>query len=332
MKSNIIKKTTPILFILIGMIVVSVLSSCTKNRNDIIIDLGDVNNGNGNSNDTTSSNKQKSLISFSASVESVTQSKSMTALPANRYSMIWAYNASKPMSDGIINRLLFKSEKPGTLSPVSGPMYLPNGNYNFYSVTTNSSINQNPNFNSDTGISASNLSNGIDYLWWGSSNVSIQKTTVNIPIIYSHSATQVVIKLIAGNGIVLNSQTAGTITPSNPASITMNLQTGIINPATSLDSKAIAMGVSNFVSQLTMLPLTMSGKLTTTFTVLINNETVPRVYSVNIPVPSGGLAPGKSYLYKAIVNANEITFSSVNVIDWIVVDEQGTPLYPTQIQ
>lgn len=314
------------------MIVVSFFNSCTKNRNDIVIDLGDINNGNENGKDTTSSNKPNNLISFSASVESVTQSKSMTALPANRYSMIWAYDANKPMANGIINRTLFKSEKPGTLSPVSNPMYLPNGNYNFYSVTTNSSINQNPNFNTDTGISTSNLSNGIDYLWWGNPNVSILTTTVNIPIIYSHCATQVVIKLVAGNGIVLNSQTAATITPSNPANLTMNLKTGVINPATSLDSKTAAMGVSNFVSQFTMLPLSMSGKITTTFTVLINNESTPRVYTVNIPVPSGGLAPGKSYLYKAIVNANEITFDSVNVIDWIIVDEQGTPLYPTQIQ
>lgn len=330
MKSIILKIRILSLSIFIGLIMVCLFASCTKNRNDIFIDLGDVNNGSGS--DTTTTDKSKSQISFSASVESIAQTKAISALAENRYAMIWAYASNKPSSSGLESRLLFKSDKPGTLTPIFEKMYLPNGNYNFYSIATNSSSNLNPNFNSDSGISSSPLSNGIDYLWWSSPNTSILKSTVNIPIVYSHSATQVVVKLIGGKGIYLTSQTAGTITPSNPANLTMNLQTGVITPATSVDSKGSAMGVSNFVSQYTMLPLLMTGSLTATFTVTINNETSQRVYTVNIPVPSGGLKAGKSYLYKAIVNANEITFNTVNVIDWIVVDEQGTPLYPTQIQ
>lgn len=316
-----------------ALLVVALVSSCTKNRNDIIIDLGGVENGGGNKDTTsTSTNKPKALVLFNASVESLAQSKGVTALPADRYAMIWAYNAADPLSSGLINRVIYKSATAGVLTPVNNPMYLPNNTYNFYSVSTNSSSNQNPNFNGQTGISTSSLSNGIDYLWWSSANNAIAATTVNIPIVYTHCGTQIVIKLYAGNGVQLNSQSAATITPSNPQGSQMNLVTGVITPSTSVSSQVVNMGVSNFVSQYTMLPLSMSGNLTATFTVTINNETKARVFSVNIPVPSGKLAPGKSYLYKAIVNANEIIFSSVDVIDWIIVNEEGTPLYPTQIQ
>ncbi|MGL5785739.1 MAG: fimbrillin family protein [Bacteroidales bacterium] len=322
------KKIFQLLFLL--SLLISVFS-CTKNRNDIIIDLGDVDNGGGNK-DTTSTTKPKTLVLFNASVESLVSSKAMTALSSGRYAMIWAYNADLPLSSGLNNRVSYKSETAGVLTPVSNPMYLPDNTYNFYSVATNSTTNQNPNFDSQTGISSSTLSNGIDYLWWNSTRVAITSSTVNIPIIYSHCATQIVIKLYAGNGVQLNTQSAATITPSDNKASKMNLTTGVITPSTSLSSQSVKMGVSNFVSQYTMLPLTMSGNLTATFTVTINNETKPRVFSVKVPVPSGNLSPGKSYLYKAVVNANEITFNSVDVIDWIVVDEEGTPLYPTQIQ
>lgn len=317
---------TPLFFA--GLTAMLIFSSCAKNRNDIYIDLGDVNNESGK--DSTAG-KPNSQISFSASIESIAQTKSISPLSSNRYAMIWAYASNRPMSAGPSSRLLFKTDKPGTLTPVFNPMYLPNGNYNFYSIATNSSSNQNPNFNSESGVSSSALLNGVDYLWWGSPNVSIAASSVNIPIVYSHSCTQVVIKLVAGKGIVLNSQSAATITPANPSGLTMDLLNGVITPGTILQPGGVAMGVSNFVSQYTMLPLAISGNMTATFTIMINNESVSRLYTVGIPVPSGGLKAGKSYLYKAIVNANEIIFNSVDVIDWIEVDEQGTPLYPTQV-
>lgn len=299
-------------------------ASCSKNSNTIILGEDD------SITNPDKPNYTEALVQFRANIESSGFTKSISVYPMDKFATIFAFSANSNSFANPLNRVVYKSLTAGDLAPAiaNKPMYLPNGNYNLYAVSTLSSQNINPNFSD--GISPSKLSNGIDYLWWGQKNTSIAASKVTVPITFSHSCTQIVFKINNGNGVTINKMLKATITPSATANSTMALNTGIITPATTLGT-AVAMGVNEMVAQYIMLPLSYTGSLTATFSLLINSESVSRSYSVNVPVPGSGYEAGKSYLYSAVINANEITFNPVSIIDWIPVDETGTLLYPNQI-
>ena len=46
--------------------------------------------------------------------------------------------------------------------------------------------------------------------------------------------------------------------------------------------------------------------------------------------PDNILAAGNSYLFRAVINENSVSFGNVSVKDWTDVDESGNPLYPIQ--
>ena len=48
------------------------------------------------------------------------------------------------------------------------------------------------------------------------------------------------------------------------------------------------------------------------------------------PRPDNILAAGNSYLFRAVINENSVSFGNVSVKDWTDVDESGNPLYPIQ--
>lgn len=301
-----------------------VTPSCSKNTNTIILGEDD------SITNPDKPNYTEALVQFNANIENSGFTKSTSVYPIDKYATIYAFNANSSNLITPLNRVIYKSQKAGALAPAvsNREMYLPNGNYNLYAISTLSNQNINPTFSN--GKSSSGLSNGVDYLWWGQQNTSIAASKVNVPITFSHSCTQIVFKINPGNGITINKLVKATITPSSTVNSSMSLATGVIMPATTLGS-ATAMGVNEMVSQFIMLPLSYTGSLKATFSVFINFESVSRSYSVDVPVPASGYEAGKSYLYSAVINANEIVFNPVSIIDWIPVDETGTPLYPDQI-
>lgn len=299
-------------------------SACSKNSNTIIL---------GSDPDIINPGKPdytEALVQFRANVESSGFTKSVSVYPANKYATVFAYGANANSLATPLNRIIYKSQQAGDLTPAidNRQMYLPNGNYNLFAVSTLSSQNINPTFTN--GKSSSTLSNGVDYLWWGENNTSIAASKVTVPITFSHSCTQIVFKINSGNGIAIDKMIKATITPSSTTNASMSLSNGVITPATTL-STPTAMGVNSLVAQYIMLPLNYTGNLTATFSLFINLEPVSRNYSVNVPVPEQGYEAGKSYLYSAVINGNEIVFNPVSIIDWIPVDETGVPLYPNQI-
>ena len=150
---------------------------------------------------------------------------------------------------------------------------------------------------------------------------------INIPIVYLHAATQVVIEISEGESIRLNKLISATITPPEPGA-SMDLATGTIPPATTFD-RPDKMGINGFLAQYIMLPLETSEPMSLTLEIMANGESASRIYTVDIPVPDGALKAGNSYLFSAIIDGNTVTFSSVNVKNWTEVDETGNPLYPT---
>lgn len=310
-----------------------VLNSCSKNINDIYITTQTPgNNGNNNGNNGSGgsgTNDNQALLQFSAGIESQ-NTKSVNAFPQGRFATIYSYpsGTATTSADPTVS-MSYTANSPGILSPVGGTaMYLPNGNWDFYSVATNQkSASAIPVFNK--GLSGT-LLNGIDYIYWSASKLAVAPPQLTIPITYSHSCTQVTVKLVSGNGITIDSLISATITPSQTSS-TMALSTGVITPATALSSTPVNMGVAAHVAHYTMLPVQTSSKANATFSILINGEKTARNYQVSFSIPSTGWTAGNSYVYQATVNANEIVFSPVSVRDWIPVDETNIPLYPTQI-
>lgn len=274
-----------------------------------------------------SPSKGNALVTFNASIEGRNITRSMSPMKKGVKSHLYAYLAptgaisqETPSAIGI-----YVTSTPGVLAGADGyKMYLSNGTYNFYAVSDNYSTIP-PTF---YGKESEPLFNGIDYLWWGSQGQDVASSQVNIPIVFKHSGTQVVIEVSAGESLVLNKLISATITPAEPGA-TMTLTTGVIEPTTTYD-RPDKMGIKSFTAQYIMLPLETSDPMKLTLEVLADGETTTRTYNGLIPVPDGELMAGNSYVFSAIIDEDAVSFPSVSVKDWTEVDETGNPLYPSQ--
>lgn len=266
------------------------------------------------------------LVAFHATLESLNMTRSMSPISANTLVTIYAFHGDidNATSTAPMARGTYVAQQAGMLTGVSNyKMYLSNGIFDFYAVSTNSSVK----FPTISNGISSGLQNGVDYLWWGCANYEIDGSQVTVPIVFNHAATQLVIELSAGEGLYLGGVVSATVTPPQTGS-TLDLGSGTITPATGYGTTPAAMGVTDLTLQYTMLPLQSETPMTLTLSLSVNYDPTPRQYSVSIPVPDGGFQGGNSYLYQAIVDANTVTFPSVDVNDWNTVDESGNPLSP----
>lgn len=313
------------------VLITLLLGACSKN--EIYISTGDKYTDGGNSdgnqgnNSGNPSNDSSALITFSASVEGRTITRSLSAMGKGIQNWLAVY----PSNDGNnTNRAplaagYYVTSSPGVLSGIQGyKMYLSNNTYNFYAVSTNSSTPP-PTFTN--GVSDL-LSNGVDYLWWNALNQDIKSSQVNIPITYQHAATQIVINITGGENITITKILSATITPPQPGA-TMDLSTGIITPETAY-GKTATMGIKDFTVQYIMLPIIQNSPMPLTLELIVNDENFARTYQTSLPLPDGKLSAGSSYLFRAVINENSVSFPYVSVKSWTEVDESGNPLYPTQ--
>lgn len=302
------------------------LCGCSENINNIYI-VEENGNPDNDSINTGTSNKTESRVLFHASVESVNSTKSMSAMNPNEIASIYSYQGNPSDLSVPYKSVDYKTMNPGLLSPIkSDTMNLPHGAYSFYSISTNSDVMP-PKF---VNGHSDPLLNGIDYLWWRTVNFEVKAPLVIVPVFFTHSASQVVIKLSAGKGITLNELVKAEIYPS-ASGATMDESTGIILQTDRFDNQLVTMGKKDLISQYTLLPVKSDKPMGAYFTVRVNSELLSRIYKVNIPLPASGLEGGKSYLFEAIIEAGMIEFKQVSVIDWVVVDQTGSPLYPSQI-
>ena len=295
------------------------LAGC--NKNTIIFEDGTTPNGSSGNEDPGNS----TLVTFNASVEGRNLLRSMSPMTKGIQSRVYVFDSSAGTKGSPEASGLYITSSPGVLTGSDGyKMFLSNGTYNFYAVSDNFSTIP-PTFTS--GVSEP-LFNGIDYLWWSAIQQDVNSSQINIPIVYGHVATQVVVELTGGEGITINQLVSAMITPPETGA-TMDLGTGIITPATAF-GKADKMGINGLTAQYIMLPIRHSAPMTLTLEISADNENSTRTYTTQIPLPDGELKAGNSYLFKAVINGNSVTLASVNVKDWTDVDETGKPLYPTQ--
>ena len=317
MKTKLLKTAQIMVFIC----TIIFFSGCTKNI--ITLDIGE-----GNKPSEGNNPGGTSLITFNASVEDRNLlTRAMSPMDQGIKSTLYAFEPSTqnnietttPSAQG-----LYITSSPGVLTGVNGyKMYLGNGVFDFYAVSDNFSTIP-PEF---LAGKSEPLFNGIDYLWWHGPRLDVVGSQVNIPIIYLHTATQVVIEMTEADGIRLDKLVSAMITPPETGA-SMDLATGVIPPATKLDVPD-KMGINGSLAQYIMLPLKISTPMSLTIEVMVNGENTPRIYTVDVPVPDGELKAGNSYLFNAIIGESAITFSSVNVKNWTEVDETGNPLHPT---
>ena len=234
----------------------------------------------------------------------------------------------------------YTSKDAGVASPVNSAMYLATGNYNFYGAANNNENGAVPTFTNGT---ASSLSKGIDYLGWiysdGIDISSSHQFTVN----FKHLCTQVLLVIdttvtvtsttgttTTSSAVKITDFSSATVTPSTTSGATWSLSTAAINPVSTVGT-AVSMGMTDNYAQYIMLPLASSTTdLTFNFTVMLEGETVARNYQAVFPLPSGALVAGQSYKFQVQMLNNEVTYTSVNVINWVEVSG-GAPVIPTQI-
>ena len=77
-----------------------------------------------------------------------------------------------------------------------------------------------------------------------------------------------------------------------------------------------------------MLPLKIDQPMKLVLKLHANGEPDVKTYEVDVPVPDGELAAGNSYRFRAVIDADNVSFPQVGVSDWVDVDETGNPLYP----
>ncbi len=312
-----IKTTALICFIILS-------AGCSKTT--VVVECnGHGGNGNGSS---PENNGQNALITFNASIENRVPTRSISLMKEGIYNQLFAFDAAKPQNSAASPAAqgVYITSAPGVLTGYSGyKMYLPDGIYDFYGVSDN--MNGLPT--KFVNGQSEPLFNGIDYLWWHSPQQDIAGSRISIPIVYAHAATQIVFEISGGNGIKLSSLLSATITP--PATgAAMDLFTGNIPPATEYDTQIDKMGINGFIAQYIMLPFKSTVPMTLSIDVILVGETDSRAYTVQVPLPGGELKAGNSYLFSAVLNANEILFPQVSIKDWTEVDETGNPLYPKQ--
>lgn len=325
MKSTLYPLLLPIVFA--GVLLSEGCSKTTITIENYETSSGSSGNDGGDSDTTTDgTDNTTNLVAFHATLESLNMTRSMSPISTNTLVTIYAFHGEtdNATSTAPMARGNYVAQQAGMLTGVSNyKMYLSNGVFDFYAVSTNSPAR----FPTISNGISSGLQNGVDYLWWGCANYEINGSQVTVPIVFNHAATQIVVVLSAGEGVALQQIASATITPPQTGS-TLDLTSGAITPATGYGSTPASMGVNGLKAQYTMLPLQTDTPMTLTLMLNINYDPTPRQYSVNIPVPEGGFQGGNSYLYQAIVDANTVTFPSVDVNDWNTVDESGNPLSP----
>lgn len=315
-------------YLVVSAWTILLLGACSKNNIYIdIVNPDGTENGDGSGSDDGNPTKESALVTFSASVEGRNMTRAMSPMRKGLQSWLAVYPSGSidlitgdPYAEGD-----YVTSSPGVLTGVQGyKMYLNNDTYNFYAVSCNSTRSA-PLFINGRSVP---LSNGVDYLWWHALNQDVSSSQVNIPITYQHAATQVVVTIAAGTSITLNRIVSASITPPYPGA-RMDLSTGIINSEINYD-QATPMGINGFTVQYIMLPVKSSDPMTLTLELLVNGESSSRTYTTDLDPPSSILAAGNSYLFRAVINENTVSFPSVSVKEWTEVDESGNPLYPIQ--
>lgn len=263
-------------------------------------------------------------VNFTASETALTRADA--AIPVGAKANIWAYAKNADITSATAKVAAKQYEVAaggaGTLTPSpAGPMYLPKGDYDFYSVGT---FNGTGTIPAVTNGVASALVNATDYILAGKQTGTMANATLNIPFTYTHAASMVKITVTAdAASTVINSISKVTITPSDPTGVTLNLgglTPGISQAAAVTTAADMNVETANSVFTYIMLPLAASKDVTFIISAnvtLAGQSAADMTFTGKITTPAGGFKGANRYAYTATVKGSDITFGTVKVTDWV---------------
>lgn len=329
---NIAVRSLVILFL---SIVLASVHSCDKSV--ILINAG-VNESIDTDDDVSSKDKVK--LSFLADIYSsftrATTRTDMSPIDTERLVTIYAYTVG---ADSYLETSVdYQSEDTGELSPVTNSMMLYPNTYSLYAVGVNDVNTAVPIFN--TGV-ATNIQNGLDYIWCGKWNVDVTEGNDTITIDFQHCCTQIQVNLVVESGITVNSVTSVSLTPPDLTDISWDMfNQGAIGPSDSINVNTddmIGMGFKKtafgFRAAYIMVPIKVNETtdMNCTFVLEIDSEGSNRTFNLNLPVYENDMKAGYSYLYNLTLDKDTVLFSGVDVTDWNVIDVNGSPIIPDQV-
>ena len=255
-------------------------------------------------------------------IEHMVLTRAVQSLPVGRYASIYAFNSgeftSSPVSMGI-----YETKSLGIFTPTSTPMYLLGDDYDFYSISSNDTVNNNPaSFESQIF-----LKNGIDYIWTCALKQEVCGHIFNVPLTYQHCCSQIILNIVEGENIYLGDIKSIKMTYSVPTNY-LNIQTGIIKPSTSISTDFMNVPFAGYTGQIVMVPLQSSDSLLVSIDAEVHSVGNYKTYTAKIPLNNNELKSGYSYIYKLIIDSDNVTFSNINLTEWIPVNNSGTPIYP----
>lgn len=196
----------------------------------------------------------------------------------------------------------------GLLSPAS-TIFLPKGSYDFYSVSANNSLVQNISF---TGGVSGDLANGVDYLWAGNKNITVNNGA-NVTFAYKHIACQLQIRIVANlrvSGLVVNSVK---FTYPITSGVKMNLSTGSISSSGSVSALNNVSGRGN-TRNFICLPCTVSTQVEININATIDGQPVTnKTYRATV---NQVLVAGNSYDIALNMNADNVFSTTCSIVAW----------------
>lgn len=286
-------------FVFFTLFILTVFSSCQNSKDD-------------------PSNQSDNNILFSAQVK---PTKSTTPLVPGVIATVYAFKSGNNYP---VNQGDYEALASGALTGVDDYiMYLPDGTYNFYTVSTNTSDMTESLYNNQV----TNLQNNTDYLWAQNLNETVLNATKSVSVVLKHIACQININLIAGNGITINSIDSAYIQKPD-SSGTINILTGVISQSP-LSPDSTKMNITGAAVKTVLLP-TSATSIPFYVYLKVNGENYSLPYSALINTPSGGFSSGNLYEYTAVINLENMIFSALNVYDWNTNDLTDNPIYPEE--
>lgn len=261
-------------------------------------------------------------VNFTATQAAVVPVRADADIPVGAKAHVWAYekNAVIASAAAKVAAKEYTVTTAGKLTAAT-QMYLPKGDYDFYSVGLFDGTGAVP---AVTNGVAATLANATDYILAAKQTGTMANAALNIPFTYAHAASKVQITVTAdATSATVNSISGVTITPSDPAGVSLSLggDTPGISQATAVTTAAgMNVVTANSVFDCIMLPLAAGKDVTFVITAnvtLTGQPAADMTFTGKITTPAGGFKGGEKYAYTAKVQASGITFETVKVTDWV---------------
>lgn len=159
--------------------------------------------------------KGTTLVAFNASIESRNLTRAMSPMKKGIKSTIYAYQKSQSTTtpETLFAEGLYITSSPGVLSGNDGyKSILPTGFITFmpYPIISRPYLLRSQD-------KSRNLCSTVSTIFGGAvADQDVNSAQINIPIVFQHACTQVVIEVSAGDGVRLSRLLSATITPPVP--------------------------------------------------------------------------------------------------------------------